>query len=115
MNYLIITVSTPTQAMKVKRILRSAGIGGEIVKIKGDDGMGCAHGVKIHERYFYEAAAALRASTISPLTTRSNRWTVRTSAPGSPKAWRTSSGIPPGSSVDSTRWGFTHTAIYSSA
>ena len=65
MNYLIITVSTPTQAMKVKRILRSAGIGGEIVKIKGDDGMGCAHGVKIHERYFYEAAAAVRNSKVS--------------------------------------------------
>ena len=72
MNYLIITVSTPTQAMKVKRILRSAGIVGEIGKIKGDEGAGCAHGVKIRERDFYEAAAALRNSNVSYTVKRTN-------------------------------------------
>ena len=72
MNYLIISVSAPTQAMKVKRILRSAGISGEIIKTKGDAGSGCAHGVKIHERYFYEAAAVLRNSNVSYTVKRSD-------------------------------------------
>ena len=57
------------------------------------------------------AAAGVRASTISPLTTRSSRCTVRTQAFGSPSACRTSSGTPPGSSVDSTPAGLMHTRM----
>ena len=59
----------------------------------------------------FDAAAGVRASTISPLTTRSSRCTVRTQAFGSPSACRTSSGTPPGSSVERTPAGFTHTMI----
>ena len=72
MYYLIIEVSTPTQAMKVKRILSFAGIHGEIVKSIGNDGKGCAHGVKIPNRDFYEASLVLRKNNISYSIKRSD-------------------------------------------
>jgi hypothetical protein len=58
-----------------------------------------------------ELRRGVRASTISPLTTRSSRCTVRTQAFGSPSVCRTSSGTPPGSSVDSTPAGLMHTRM----
>ena len=58
------------------------------------------------------AAIRLRAKTMTPDTWASSRWTVRMQSVCS---WaRSSSGIPPGSSVDSTPTGFTATTMRSS-
>ena len=64
------------------------------------------------EKQIWDAACVLRATTINPETTRSSRWTVRKSSV--PSSYRSSSGRPPGSSVDSTRGGFTQTTIAAS-
>ena len=72
MNYLIISVNTPTQAMKVKRLLYSAGIMGELIKTKDDVNAGCTHGVKIHEKHFYDAALLLRNSNVIYTVKRTN-------------------------------------------
>ncbi len=63
-KYVLISVSTPTYAMKVKRILRNVGISGEIIKINSNMGRGCTHAVKIHRDYFYKAAETLRQNNI---------------------------------------------------
>jgi hypothetical protein len=63
-KHVLISVSTPTYAMKVKRILRNIGINGEIIKMNSDMGRGCTHAVKIHRDYFYKAAEALRQNNI---------------------------------------------------
>ena len=63
-NYVLINVSTPTYAMKVKRLLRSAGINGEIIKINTESQKGCSHAVKINGINFYRAAALLRENNV---------------------------------------------------
>lgn len=64
MNCVLINVSTPTYAMKVKRLLRSAGISGEIIKKNTESQKGCSHAVKINGASFYRAAAILRENNI---------------------------------------------------
>ena len=59
-KHVLISVSTPTYAMKVKRILRNIGINGEIIKMNSDMGRWCTHAVKMHRDYFYKAAETLR-------------------------------------------------------
>ena len=63
MNYVLLSVGTPSYAQKVKRLLGSIGIGSEIVK-RINKGEGCTHAVQIQERFFYEAAALLREKGI---------------------------------------------------
>lgn len=63
-NYVLINVSTPTYAMKVKRLLRNAGISGEIIKINTESQKGCSHAVKINGANFYRAVALLRENNI---------------------------------------------------
>lgn len=64
MNYILISFSTPTYAMKAKRILRTVGINGEIIKMNSDMGKGCTHAIKIHRDYVYKAAEVLRKNSI---------------------------------------------------
>lgn len=65
MRNVILTVSTPTYAIKAKRILRNSGIDAEIIKT--DVGMhgGCSHGIEIPEVYFYDAISILREKGIA--------------------------------------------------
>lgn len=64
MNYVLISFSTPTYAMKAKRILRTVGINGEIIKMNSDIGRGCTHAIKVHRDYVYKAAEVLRQNNI---------------------------------------------------
>lgn len=64
MKSVLISVSTPTYAMKVKRILRSVGINGEIIKMNTEVGKGCSHAVRINGTSLYKAAAILRDNNI---------------------------------------------------
>lgn len=64
MSHVLISVSTPTYAIKVKRILRSIGISGEIIKMNTTVGRGCSHAVKIKSVDLYKAAATLREQNI---------------------------------------------------
>lgn len=64
MNYVLISFSTPTYAMKAKRILRTVGINGEIIKMNADMTKGCTHAIKIHRDYVYKAAEILRQNNI---------------------------------------------------
>jgi hypothetical protein len=61
----ILTVSTPTYAIKAKRILRNIGINTETVKVdSGKDGSGCTHGIRFDEGYLYDVIAVLREKNI---------------------------------------------------
>ena len=64
MNNVLISVSTPTYAMKVKRILRGVGINGEIIKMSTEKSKGCSHAVRIGSKDLYKAAAVLRESSV---------------------------------------------------
>ena len=64
MNYVLISVSTPTYAMKVKRILRGIGINGEIMKISTEKSKGCSHAVRIRNTDLYKAVATLRENNV---------------------------------------------------
>ena len=64
-KYILINVSTPTYAMKVKRLFRSVGISGEIIKKNTEYQKGCSHAVKINSADFYRAVAMLRQNNIS--------------------------------------------------
>lgn len=63
LNSVILTVSTPTYAIKAKRILRNIGINTEVVKV--DTSNGCTHGIKFSDRYFYDVISMLREKNIS--------------------------------------------------
>lgn len=66
MKSVILTVSTPTYAIKAKRILRSIGINTEIIKVdSGTMNGGCTHGIKFDEKYFYDVISALREKNIN--------------------------------------------------
>lgn len=64
MNYVLISVGTPTYAIKVKRILRGIGINGEIIKRTAEMTRGCSHAVRINGIDLYKAAATLREYNI---------------------------------------------------
>ena len=65
MNNVLISVSTPTYAMKVKRILRGIGINGEIIKMNAESRKGCSYAVRIKGSDLYKSAVALRESNIT--------------------------------------------------
>lgn len=65
MRSVILTVSTPTYAIKAKRILRNSGIDAEIVKLDTITRGGCTHGISISDTLFYDAIAILREKGIA--------------------------------------------------
>ena len=56
----IITFSSVTYSMKAKKALARIGIDSKLVKISGNTGEGCKHGIEINNNAFLDAINSLR-------------------------------------------------------
>ena len=61
-----ITVGSVTYALKLKKLLRRAGIEATIVKLDNtDQNTGCTHGVNIFDSDFYSAVVIMKENNIN--------------------------------------------------
>lgn len=65
MNKIILTVRSPTYAIKLKRLLHRAGLWARTIKLDGNDGVtGCLHAVEISGEDLYSAVVILKENQI---------------------------------------------------
>lgn len=66
MKRITVTVGGVTYALKLQRLLKSAGIRSRQVKVDNTaDGPGCSHGVEIYDSDFYSAVVIMRENRIN--------------------------------------------------
>ena len=65
MNTSIITLTSVTYAMKVKRFLEHLGASSKVLKVDEiDKNGGCTYGIKIPAKYFYDVIVFLKQNDI---------------------------------------------------
>ena len=65
MSKITLIMTTPTYALKAKRLLKTNGINVETVKLTTTEKQGCTNGIKFDDRYFYDVISTLRSANIS--------------------------------------------------